>query len=257
MSDLEISRRPAWVWAAGIIGTLAAGIIITFLCSGSSLPGQMVSAPAGDLEARYARHPLDNEVGFYFANALMRDGDKDRAYKVIADVAKRNPQSTRYLSQLANYAAANGRARETTEVYRRIAALDPADAHPHVELAHIFTEAGLLSDGLDEYDRALNLNPKVIYDPALYAECLIHAGRNEEAWRQLVYTLEHTPLQQTPYALLTSAGIKLGKFDDVEVWLTRRMNMEQEYPANLYQYSLARVAMARPKTAASRKAAEF
>src|SRR5205823_2079743 len=120
-------------------------------------PGWMAHARKDELEKAHTRRPGDNDVAYYYAHALMRDGDTSQAYRLMKDVVARDPQSVRNLSRLATYAAMTGHSVETVGIYRHILALDPNNAEAHAELGHIFGEAGLLTDALREYAQAVKL----------------------------------------------------------------------------------------------------
>jgi Flp pilus assembly protein TadD len=256
MNDLEYRPRRIWNLACGIVAAIVVSVIVGFVLSGRPVAGRMANAPLSELETLYARRPTDNDVAYYYAHALAQKDYTDRAYQVMAEAVARDPRSTRLMTRLAQYAARRGHAVESVNLYRRINALDSSNANAHAELGHIFTEARLLTDALHEYDQAVKLDPKVEFDPALYARCLVHAGRDEEAWQQLVPFFGAIPRQDEPYEDLTKAGIKLGKFVDTQLLLTRRIFMDSEYPLCRFQYCEAQVTLAKPRTATTLKEAE-
>jgi tetratricopeptide (TPR) repeat protein len=157
--------------------------------------------------------------------------------------------------KLAEYAAARGHASEAADAYRRVIALEPRNAVAHSELGHILGAAGLWADGLREYDQAIKIDGSVQRHTETYAECLVHAHRYEEAWRELTDAFNSTPQLDRGYELLTEAGINLHKFDETEMWLLRRIDMDKEYPVNQFQACLGRLELAKPRTPSSLNAA--
>src|SRR5579872_3129931 len=246
MTDTEYRPAKNRTIPIGIAATVL--IVATIGLFMANRPGavRLSKASVEELQVEASRRPNDGDVGLYYAHALNETGDSQRAYEVMKKVVAKHPESTLYKTRLAEYAAINGHATETVGLYHRILEMDPRNADAHSELGHIYSEAGLLTDATQEYDTALKLDPKVWYDPAIYATDLAHVGRDEDAWNQLTFYFNRQPHMDEPYDTLTDVGIRLKRYDETERLLLRRIRLDHEYNVNRFQYDVARVIMARP-----------
>src|SRR5262249_43314939 len=161
--------------------------------------------------------------------------NSSEAYRLMSELVKRQPGSLRNWLGLARCASQLGHSRETVEAYRRALALDPRQADAHAFLGQIYGEAGLTTEALQEFDQAQKLNSRVDINNELLASCLLQKGRVAEAWERIARSLNANPFQDTAYLVLTRAGTRLGKLDEVEAMLMRRIEITRIYPVNLYQ----------------------
>ena len=185
MNEREYTPHRGWNWPLVIAVAAVAAIVISFFLTSGPAPGWMLHARKEELEKIHARRPVDNDVAYYYAYSLMKEGDAVHAYQVMKEVVGRTPRSARYLGRLAHYAAMVGHAEETVGLYRRVLVLDPKDGEAHAELGRIFAEAELITDALNEYDQAVKLDPKVSLEAEYYARCLQRAGRDVDVFQSV------------------------------------------------------------------------
>jgi len=119
------------------------------------------------------------------ANTLSDMGKLDEAIETLRQAIYRMPEQPILWNALGTILTENGRVRESFVFFNEAIRLEPDFGRFHHNLGHAYLHAGLLAEGLEAYDRALEL----CVDPADILEmkhsrsmCLIGMGRLEEGF---------------------------------------------------------------------------
>jgi tetratricopeptide (TPR) repeat protein len=214
--------------AASIVvaAILAAGC----LAYGSYTRGEwLVQAPITDLQAAAKQTPDDEQLVYGLASRIISDGRGEEAYPMLRELVRKHPENARYWGHFAYASSMLGHVSETADAYRRTIALSPRAADAHMALGSIYVRAGMPEIGSSEIETAFRLNPNATCDGELWARCLISQGRDAEAWAFLLKSFNAQPTFDVLYEPFTDLGIRLGKKDEVEKWLRRRIEISPMY----------------------------
>ncbi|HEY6448567.1 MAG TPA: protein kinase [Acidobacteriaceae bacterium] len=150
---------------------------------------------SANLDSGYA--PTFANLGkAYTTSATLRLGGRDqydRAQAAFARAMALNPELVEPRIYMANMLTDTGRVEEAVPLLRTALAATPNNAELHWELGYAYRFAGMLTQSLDEGERARQIDPQVkISSSALNS--YLYLGQYEQFLRSL-------PDQETPYLL--------------------------------------------------------
>jgi tetratricopeptide (TPR) repeat protein len=205
---------------------------------------KVASLPA--LEAAARQYPEDEEVSFRLAYRLTEHARYEEARELMQSLVERHPNNPTYWNGFARIVAASGDPLAAADAYRRAADLDLNTGWARNALAQIYAEAGLYEEALPEFEAAAAVEEPSPSSQVLWSESLLRSGRAEQAWERLAAVLEESPMQDSAYKPLTEAGLLLGRLEDLEPLLRRRVGMTTMYPVGAARAPLARLLLQTP-----------
>lgn len=253
---LEYLARRRRTRLAVVLSLGIAAIFCFLYINRASRQRWLLTAPISALEQAAQKHPEDTELIYRFAYRLIGEGRVEESLSLMERVVRREPRSLLYRYGYARAADYAGRYLEAARSYQKAIELDPTFAEAHAGLSALYGEAGLETDALREFEQTNRLNPSLPVDYALWARCLIHKGRLEEAWDKLRRSVQQNPVQNRPYPLLAEVGIKLKRYQETEAILIRRIDLTQAYPVGVARAPLVRVMLAQSPDRETLKMAE-
>jgi Flp pilus assembly protein TadD len=190
----------------------------------------MKTANLSDLGSIASASPGDTDVQFNYAFRLMGDGQTPEALAIMKRVVKEAPNNPMYLFGLGRCATAMGEALLGEECMLKVIAMKPDMPEAHFTLASIYGSANLVTDAIKEFDEAVRLGGRLKSDRAIYGECLVKAGRYEDAWRVLKEFVTEDRMNSEVYPLLMVAAKHTGNDEEANTLALNRLKMTSSYP---------------------------
>jgi superkiller protein 3 len=144
------------------------------------------------------------EDGLERARRLAADGDVDGAARVLTDHVEARPDDAFARFQLANLVLAQGDAAGAIEQFERALALEPDNAVVYNDLGTALEKLHRDEEAAEAYARGARSNPP--YPPAQYNLALLHGRRGE--WREAAELLR-AAVDRTPG--FRAARLELGR----------------------------------------------
>jgi len=216
----------------------------------------MTTAPIEQVQAEAAKRPDDRELLFSLAYRLAKNGNGEDALSIMKRLATVEPRSERYRMGMARCAAQSGHLVEAVDAYKAVCELDNKQSEAHSYLGQIYAKAGLVSDGLEEIEKARQIDANAPVNVVVWAQCLLATGRTQEAWDVVQRSLEGNPAQDPVYPIFTELGLRLGKTSEVEDKLLFRVSLSPMYAVAPARLGLARLVLARSHDPAALQQAE-
>lgn len=226
------SRNLLWgrVLRIGGVLTLLFGVFYFIAQIGSATHQNALSkASVDELQTEAAKDPENETLLYTMARRMVADGNSVGAFEVMQKLVKMKPDSKEYWDGYARCAAASNNLLESVHGYRRILELDPRSASAHSFLGQIEIKAGLVTEGLGEIDTAHKIDPNVGINVVVWAQGLIEKKRIQEAYDAVTHSLNVDPTQDGLYPLYWRLGLQVGKADDTEALLWRRIEISPMY----------------------------
>jgi len=98
--------------------------------------------------------------------------------------------------------------------YEKALSLNPSDAETYHEYAHLLTHIGKFDEGITMMNRALELEPLSIVISSCLGQTLYEVRKYEKAVNQLNKAIEMDSTYQHPYGWLGLSYLKKGMYDD-------------------------------------------
>jgi len=115
------------------------------------------------------------------ANNLLAAGLISDADEVCDEISKQHPANTAILRMQAGIAFKDGRGIVAEGLFKRIIKLSPGDPQPYIDLARFLGESNRFSEGVDLLERAVQLDPSVIFSRQVLGDFLSVLGRSSDA----------------------------------------------------------------------------
>lgn len=139
-----------------------------------------------------ALKPGEANTHYNLANLLARQGRLEEAVSHYREALRLAPRAADTHVNLGNTYALLGRTAEARQAFATALQLNPGDAAAHHNLANSYFDEGRFAEAAPHYEAAL----RELTDPAIrlqLARCLQHAGRIEEARREVALALQSDP----------------------------------------------------------------
>ncbi len=121
--------------------------------------------------------------------------------------------------------------------YEKALSLNPSDVEAYHEYGHLLTHIGKFDEGITMMNRALELEPLSIVVNSCLGQTLYEAKKYDEAISQFKKAIEMDSTYQHPYGWLGLAYLQKEMYDDAIEMLTDRSNIARIwYPMYWYPW---------------------
>jgi len=130
---------------------------------------------------------LEKASNFLAAN-LIAEADE-----VCDEISKQHPANTAILRLQAGIAVKDGRNIVAEGLFKRIIKLSPRDPRPYIDLARFLGEINRFSEGVDLLEKAVQLDPSLVFGRQVLGDFLSVLGRSADALEVYDAALEIDP----------------------------------------------------------------
>ena len=188
----------------------------------------------GDEEYRkalsLASHTTERErmnIEANYADSQDHVREADRLYQIFL---KRYPDDWVMLSNYARFLRTHGRANEAVVQYKEMLRVNPGDPRTLVELATAYKSVGQLSEALDAYTHAFQIDPAYLTSGNVsreYGFTLVAAGEQEKARTLFMSLLGSTVTQESGLRSLALLDLYEGKYASARSLLTQALGLDE------------------------------
>lgn len=177
----------------------------------AELEGGNFRVASEHLEQARRVKPQDPDILFYLGRAYER-----LSAQVRDDLLAFAPDSARAHMAAAEYAAFNGRPKEAIDEYNKALVIDPALPGVHAAIAEIHAGANDFDRAESSYRQELKLAPQNARNHYRYGLVLVQLGRNDDAVTHLEEAVAIDAGLADAQLQLGKALVQTGKFDRAE-----------------------------------------
>jgi DNA-binding winged helix-turn-helix (wHTH) protein/Tfp pilus assembly protein PilF len=153
--------------------------------------------------------------------------EADRLYQIFL---KRYPDDWVMLSNYARFLRTHGHANEAVAQYKEMQRVNPRDPRTLVEMATAYKSVGQLSEALDAYAQAFQIDPAYLTSGNVsreYGFTLVAAGEREKARSLFMSLLSSTVTQESGLRSLALLDLYEGKYAGAHSLLTQALALDE------------------------------
>lgn len=161
-----------------------------------------------------------------YAQILYASDRADEAMEQASAAAMLDPFSPRVQSQMAEFALAAGHDQQAEQHLRLAIQLDSTAASPHLTLASIFEERGMMDQAIAELETAVSLAPN---DPVVLTQLgttLAEAGRVAEVTPIVTHLETQAEGGRPTHNFVAQIQMSLGRVDSAVSWLKQSIESD-------------------------------
>jgi tetratricopeptide (TPR) repeat protein len=188
-------------------------LCLGLLASGVAQSNQTFSA---------ANEPLSS------GQALLMQGRIAEAEVELEKARSLSPNDCQLLMLLAKVKGRLGKSQEAIALFQRVAELRPKSAEAHLDLAIVYSDAGMLAQGLEETSKALALDPHLAPAQLNRARILDDLHREQEARAEFTTACRLLPNDSDCFFYWSFVERALGDFAKETIVLQRAVKLQPE-----------------------------
>jgi len=149
------------------------------------------------------------------------------AQRALSQAESLNPDSARVrlAAGLLNQTA--GQYEKALEDYRRALDLEPRNIDAFLGIAGAYDKLDMPEKAVEAFNRAINLDPAYYWPYQLQGVFFYYRGRYPEAAEQFQRVIERAPGMFKPYSNLGATLMDLGKYDEAEQALMQSLKLQE------------------------------
>ncbi|HUD75889.1 MAG TPA: tetratricopeptide repeat protein [Terracidiphilus sp.] len=188
-------------------------LCLGLLASGVAQSNQTFSA---------ANEPLSS------GQALLMQGRIAEAEVELEKARSLSPNDCQLLMLLAKVKGRLGKSQEAIALFQRVAELRPKSAEAHLDLAIVYSDAGMLAQGLEETSKALALDPHLAPAQLNRARILDDLHREQEARAEFTTACRLLPNDSDCFFYWSFVERALSDFAKETIVLQRAVRLQPE-----------------------------
>jgi len=197
---------------------ILARVLPSVLCLGLLASG----VAQGNQTFSAANEPLSS------GQALLMQGRIAEAEVELEKARSLSPNDCQLLMLLAKVKGRLGKSQEAIALFQRVAELRPKSAEAHLDLAIVYSDAGMLAQGLEETSKALALDPHLAPAQLNRARILDDLHREQEARAEFTTACRLLPNDSDCFFYWSFVERALSDFAKETIVLQRAVRLQPE-----------------------------